>query len=903
MSGIMKWLRSLLFFRKEKNTDGYALRHEARQLAGNGFVRSSFQNEDCETHHTYCDREGLHLDLRRGSCLAWSELEEWRLADMEIAAELTINSDGRYTAGGLIFRKNEDDNYYIFLVSSKNWWRLDVVFNGKPRTLIPWTEVPEVPEELDHERPAGTLSLRVIAIDTRIALIINNTWAGEVEDDTLSAGTMALAFVNYDDAGSPSLTMAKLDMEGQARRVEEAWIRWTAWLRPRRTARLALARSFLAMGQASAALVQIQRIWKRSEDRLEEELLLAIDASIRLALLDDARTYLDELCARTGKPETWSADILDRQSTLFYLEGNYPALEENTRRALAQQGDSRVQRSLLAHALSNMGRHTEAAAEYEKAAAQTVTANASTAHTQETDRDEAETEPPSATASAVLTEEPDNGRGILLKNAAQEYERTGALTIALERYLEAGSHFLKIDDYEELGLLLPVLLQAGPRDPRAHALCAKYHFAREEWHAARLALRSARTLAQPGPSAKAPQEKEESRLILDPAVPYLEALLLIREGARKQAIPLLEEACALDPDYFPFLFRLLESRWLLGIKKDRKKLDEELSRALAHPDADGWLYNMAAQIDMERGALDGAAQNLEKAIELLGPVKEVLVNRAALAASRGEEEEALAILDRIEDQAAPLVGTTRGNILYQLGRLEEAEEAFRAVLRNTGDEPEQLRNLAGCIMDQGRYGEADELLAKACERDPGVKTLELTAYVAAKKGEFPRAEAALKMALDLEPDNQDLLFTLAWNYLRQSRPEEALDLATHIRSLDSSHKDPASPLSQRLDELETAIRATTHRSIHCASCGRTWDVPRDLPAQGALRLVAEPPDDMPAGSCPQCRKTWCIGCVKETLKEGRFHCPDCAEPLKLNDDGLKKVLTDWLASLAQTGTS
>lgn len=895
MSGIMKWLRSLLFFRKEKDTDGYALKNETRQLAGNAFMRSSFQSEDCETHHSYCDREGLHLDLRKGSCLAWSELEDWRLADMELAAEIETHNEGRYTACGLIFRKNEDDNYYIFLVSSKNWWRLDVVFNGKPRTLIPWTEVPAIPEELDHERPAGSISLRVIAIDTRIALVINNTWAGEVEDDTLAAGTMALAHVNYDDEGSPSVTMQKLDIEGHPRRVEEAWIRWTAWLRPRRAARLALANSFMTMGQASAALVQVQRIWKRSEDRLEAELLLAIDASIRLALLDDARRYLDELCSKSGTAENWSPELLDRHSTLLYLEGNNPGLEENTRRYLAQYGDSRVQRSLLAHALSNMGRHQEAATEYESAAAQR-----STQHV-EPDTDQATQEDSPEVA------ETDVAGGILLKNAAQEYERSGSIERAVERYLEAGSLFLKAEDYDELGLLLPSLLQAGPRDPRSHALCAKYHFAREEWHAARLALKSARSLALGSGVSGNRTEGKDERFMLDPAIPYLEALLLIREGARKQAIPLLEEACSLDPDYFPFLFRLIESRWLLGARKDRKTLDEELSRALCHPEADGWLYNMAAQIDMERGHLDEAEQKLERALELLGPLKEVLVNRAALAANRGEGETALSILDRIEEQSDALVGTTRGNILYQLGRLDEAETAFRAVLRREGDEPEHLRNLAGCLIEQGRYGEADELLARACERDPGVKTLELTAYVAAKKGEFPRAEAALNMALDIDPDNQDLLFSLAWNYLRQSRPQEALDSAERIRerisTLSSSQRELAEALSLRLEELETAIRATTHRSIHCARCGLGWDVPRDLPVQGTLRLVAEPPDDMPAGSCPLCHKTWCIGCVKDTLKDGRFQCPDCAEALKLSDDGLKKVLTDWLASLTSTAGS
>jgi predicted RNA-binding Zn-ribbon protein involved in translation (DUF1610 family) len=55
-----------------------------------------------------------------------------------------------------------------------------------------------------------------------------------------------------------------------------------------------------------------------------------------------------------------------------------------------------------------------------------------------------------------------------------------------------------------------------------------------------------------------------------------------------------------------------------------------------------------------------------------------------------------------------------------------------------------------------------------------------------------------------------------------------------------------------------------------------------------------PPDELPAGTCPDCGKTFCIGCAKHlTDDSGRFLCPLCGQSLKLSDDGLKKLVHDW----------
>ena len=73
----------------------------------------------------------------------------------------------------------------------------------------------------------------------------------------------------------------------------------------------------------------------------------------------------------------------------------------------------------------------------------------------------------------------------------------------------------------------------------------------------------------------------------------------------------------------------------------------------------------------------------------------------------------------------------------------------------------------------------------------------------------------------------------------------------------------------------------------CSNCGEEWVVPKKLPEQPALQLVGEPPDNMPAGKCVECGKIYCIGCVKDTLSEGRLVCLDCGARLKLSEDWMR----------------
>jgi transcription elongation factor Elf1 len=99
-------------------------------------------------------------------------------------------------------------------------------------------------------------------------------------------------------------------------------------------------------------------------------------------------------------------------------------------------------------------------------------------------------------------------------------------------------------------------------------------------------------------------------------------------------------------------------------------------------------------------------------------------------------------------------------------------------------------------------------------------------------------------------------------------------------------------------ELKNYFEETAFKNISCSHCERTWKVNKTEIDVPPLRLYSEPPDELPAGTCPDCGKTFCIGCAKESLDaDGRFICKNCGKNLKLIDSGLKKIIHDWSAQM------
>ncbi len=189
-------------------------------------------------------------------------------------------------------------------------------------------------------------------------------------------------------------------------------------------------------------------------------------------------------------------------------------------------------------------------------------------------------------------------------------------------------------------------------------------------------------------------------------------------------------------------------------------------------------------------------------------------------------------------------------------------------------------------MELERYSEAEERIRIALDLGAGSRGLLLAGNLARIYGDLPRAQAAYRLGLETYPDDPALLAALARCYFGLRNYAKAGDIVQRLA--------PLAP--ERAARLEAEIVEATTEALSCASCGRAWQVPRDLPAQSAANIRGTPPDDSPAGACPSCGKVFCIACRKAELSDSRFTCPDCGEALKLSDNRLRYLVREAIRS-------
>ncbi|MDR2135546.1 MAG: hypothetical protein LBO76_02920 [Treponema sp.] len=787
----------------------------------------------------------LGLGLKKSACLAWAEAPAYRYGDMVLKARLRLDCKGGYGAAGIVFHQTGGGTYYLALLSSKGYFRLDLVRNTTPLALIGWTECPF---------SGSAAELAIVVCGGRVILIIDGRWAGEVDDNSITCGSLGFALASYEagQADAPAhVAEAFLDYLSVDTRADQVEAARAAWNPVPRESRLRLAGTFAAMGQSVPALVQLKKIWETS-GREQEDLLLAAQLAQVLERYDEAEEYVGAALALPGGGAALA--LAEEKAKILYARGRRTALRDHIAETLKTHKPSVVLLSLLGHAHWELGNYQEAGAAYDGAF------------------------------------ELDRNNGLPAANAANAYDLLGDRDKALDRYLAAGRSYLEADNYDDLGVLVPKILGLGRDRWEAHALAGKWAFGIEDWETAGREFSQAEAL-----------QKKAGSPAKDPALCFLRGLLLIREGKRRKALPLLEEAARLAPDYGLFRFRLAETRYLLDNNPADPRLRSDLEQALSLLDPAretapgeqetwGWANNLAAQLCLAEGDTETAAAHLEKAAAALGERPPVLVNRAVYQYLRGSPDKALAILDADRGlDTEGLMANCAGNLLVRSGRFEEAWAWYRRALDIAPDNQEFVANGSSCLIEMGQYGEADTLLARA--HNPSPALLELITYVAIKKGEYYRAESACNAALELDGAHVPSLRSLGWLFCTARRWDEAGGILARLDALPLSGE-----AAEHREELRQRILEGSTRLIPCASCGRTWRVPLDPPPVSFLRLVAMPPDEIPAGTCPACGTSYCVGCAKKHVdKNGRFTCPACGKPLKLINEGLKKIVADWAA--------
>ncbi|MDR2618324.1 MAG: tetratricopeptide repeat protein [Treponema sp.] len=821
-------------------------------------------------------RRCLSLGIKKTRCIAWVEAPECRYRDQIIDARVRVDAHGGYAAAGLMFRMVDDKTYYSFLISNKGYFRLDVLRNGMPLPLIGWTELPD--QAAAEIAASHAVDFTIIAYGSHIVLLVRGRWVAEINDSTIFEGSLCFTAASYDPSGdslddarlssllfSPvpesgaSLYTAETFLESLTvdSRITEAAALYEKWsaspdIDPR--CRFRLAETFTAMNQHKAAMLELRKAWDTPGYKPQQkELLLAGRLAQQLGLASEAEQYISQ-CFQSDVDTPEGKEAVTEMAKILYACERYKELKDYCAEAVKLRPDDPVLINFRGHAYWSLKEYKHAAAAYDRAF------------------------------------ELDNENGLLAKNAANVYEVLGKKKEALSRYLAAGRVFLRAGNYDDLGLLVPKLFSLGEDSQEAHGLAGKWAFGIEDWKMA----------AREFEKADALRKKKRSRAPKDATILYLRALLLIQDGKRAEALPLLEEAASLEKDYPLFRFKLAENRFLLNDDPDDSALRADLEAALALDPGGGWINNFAAQLCLRKGDLESAEGYLDNAASALGDVPAIRVNKAELLSLKGETGEALKLLavDKADDPDG-MMANCAGNLLVRAGRYEEAGEYYRKALEAAPDTVEYLINRASCLIELGLYGEADSILTHAHSIAPSPTVLELISYVASKKGEFSRAEAACNQALEMESRHVPSLLSLAWVLINLGKEKEAWDCLARLDELDLNKGAAA-----KREELRARLDERRYTTVPCASCSRSWKILRNPPVVQGIRLFAMPPENLPAGSCVDCGKTWCIGCAKNHLdSSGRFICPVCGKPLRLVKDGLKKLIYDWAAENGLVGNA
>lgn len=447
-------------------------------------------------------------------------------------------------------------------------------------------------------------------------------------------------------------------------------------------------------------------------------------------------------------------------------------------------------------------------------------------------------------------------------NAGKSYRRLADFPRALTCYTESAVKLFRQEAYDELAYILKEIEELEPEHPTVRNIRGKIHFHEGNFEEASRLFNS---LIEEGEA--------------DASVYYLAGLLELRENNRRQAMERFERAAAMEDDFYLYWFRLAETRHALG-----EDPGEALQRALECGTDDPWVDNFAGLVALEREDYGSAEVYLRKAYKNGVNEADICINLSHALVSAGKEEEALELLENFSGDACP-VWNRLGNVLAYAGKYDQAARQYEKCIAEEPDNIDYLENAASLYIELDQIPKAEELLRKALTLGQRSSLYNLMGNVAVMLGEYSRAEKTYETGLEVDKDDTtlrcnfaDMLYTLG-NY---QKARQVLD------------RDETVLGTPRGRELHKKIKDSLEITYTCAVCGREWTAPKEVPEQGQLRLRGEPPDESPAGECPDCGKVYCVACAKAYLDGGRFSCKECGTHLKLIDNGIKYLVSRYI---------
>ena len=190
-----------------------------------------------------------------------------------------------------------------------------------------------------------------------------------------------------------------------------------------------------------------------------------------------------------------------------------------------------------------------------------------------------------------------------------------------------------------------------------------------------------------------------------------------------------------------------------------------------------------------------------------------LFGLASVRVEQNRKEEALKLYQKCIEVGRSTTGSAHFNIgalHYTAGRIEEARQAFERSLAADPRSARAARALAELMRREGRRKEAIDLLERTIALQADAKALMALGGICAQAGQFPRAEAALRRCLELDPTLSHAHYRLAKILQRSDRNDEALgEMEAFVRLLPS-HPRGQLELGVMLAERKRFAEAEKH---------------------------------------------------------------------------------------------
>ncbi|MCZ2152003.1 MAG: tetratricopeptide repeat protein [Bryobacterales bacterium] len=126
----------------------------------------------------------------------------------------------------------------------------------------------------------------------------------------------------------------------------------------------------------------------------------------------------------------------------------------------------------------------------------------------------------------------------------------------------------------------------------------------------------------------------------------------------------------------------------------------------------------------------------------------------------------------------------------------ESEKAYKRALELDPNNEEALTGLAMVYADVGDTKSAADLLKKATEKNPSVRTLAALAAAYEQLRDYTNAAATLRKALEMSPGNAEVKRGLAQNLLLSDKLDESLELFQQLASEDPKDAQAQLRISQ-----------------------------------------------------------------------------------------------------------